>query len=143
MRSAIFTGLRVLTATLVAFMILSALLVVTAAAAFPMGGGEYHAIFAYSEGGRIGAALQVFGTYASALGLGSMVLIVCRFPLPWQGVACIASAVGEVTWLRIYQGPMQSMPFRVVTFAGFVVMPIVIFALSRGAWRFQRERRLE
>ncbi|PWF54671.1 hypothetical protein C7C56_005805 [Massilia glaciei] len=69
--------------------------------AFPMGGGVFHAMFAYTEAGREGVALQMFGLLAASTLISNFVLQFFRSGVPWWGLAILGSAACADSWLDV------------------------------------------
>ena len=59
----------------------------------PIGGGEFHAIFAYSDGGRVGVAMRVYVEHIALACLATFLLILLRYPAHWTLVATVATLV--------------------------------------------------
>lgn len=103
-------------------------------AVFPWGGGEFHAMFAYTSQGRLGAALSAWRASVFILGLAAVAFPVW-VPLRWWVITLLAILVGVDHWWAVYAWRPQSPGFhRAVTWLLFA-MPVVILLLSgAGAW---------
>jgi hypothetical protein len=113
-----------------AFFIFRTLVVLASVFAFPIGGGEFHAIFAYSGGGRIGPALHACAVYVGALAMGVLILILLRYPLSWRGVGWIAAVTGTLSWLRVCAWPTQSPLFRIVAMLALFAIPPMLLGVA-------------
>ncbi|MCC6772698.1 MAG: hypothetical protein IT360_16010 [Gemmatimonadaceae bacterium] len=127
------------------FFALRAAIVLATAFTFPAGGGEFHAMFAYSASGRIGTAMLLYAVYLGALLPCAVVLSAMRYPFAHTGIARIASAAGMLSWWPVCRWPGQSLAFRAVAVAGLLAMPWVMHRVCdvgawRGAWRRRRWR---
>jgi len=98
-------------------------------AAFTGAGREFHAVFAYSNGGRVDAALKVF---AVDIIMGASVCLVCivyRYPLPWYAVGIIVGLITAGHWWDIYWYAHAGESFRrSIMPLGFAVPPVIVLA---------------
>ena len=130
-------------AGVVTFFALRAAIVLAAAFAFPIGGGEFHAMFAYSATGRFGTAVLVYAVYLGALVPCVVALSAIRYPFTPTGIARIASVVGMLSWWPVCLWPTQSLASRAVALAGLLAMPWVMYRVCRVMslrWRRSRLR---
>lgn len=109
-----------------AFAILALGMGVATTLAFPYGGREFHAIFAYWAAGRLVVAVKVYLVYAVALTAGARLLIALRYPLRPITIACIAAVVGAIAWWQIVIWPTQSRSFHFIVMGLFEIMPLLI-----------------
>ena len=130
-------------AGVVMFILFRFAILFAAAIAFPMGGREFHAMFAYSASGRIGTAILVYGVYVGALSACAVVLRVLQNVFSATGIARVASMAGTISWWPVCVWPVQSAAFRVVAVAGLLTMPWVMYRVCRVMslrWRRSRLR---
>lgn len=107
---------------------------------YPIGGGEFHAIFATSGGGRIDVALQVYVAYIVVmLGL-AMLLILSHYPAHGLLIALAASAICCWSWWEICSYPHQTDAFH----SGVVsLLPVIPLPMFYGAqWAMRRRQRI-
>jgi hypothetical protein len=103
---------------------------------FPFGGGEYRAIFAYSDG-YLPAALAAFRVHIGAVVIVLALMIAVRYPLPWAVLALAASAVGCRYWWSVVAFPYQRSGFRTTLAALLVAIPPICFAVGAGVHRLR------
>lgn len=103
---------------------------------FPFGGGEWHAIFAYSDGYRP-AALLAFRVYLGTVCAAAALLIGLRYPLHWAVVGLAAAAVGVVYWWDIFTYRHQRESFRITLGLMMLAIPPLCFAVC-GAVQYVR-----
>ena len=108
----------------------------------PVGGNEFHEIFAYSGGGRWAVARSVFSEYVMIDLVVAVLLIFFRYPLHWIIVIVIAAAITWLSWLRICLFPCQSASFHhaclpYLWIVPFLIVPVGFIAhvLSRRFFR--------
>lgn len=102
--------------------------------AFPFGGGEFHAMFAYTHAGRPEAALAAWRASVLILGLAALVFP-AWIPLPWWVHALLASGVGVQHWWMVCTWQPQSAAFHQAVMRLLVAMPVTILLLTgTGAW---------
>lgn len=116
-----------------AFLVLVVNLQLSSFAAFPIGGGEYHAIFAYTESGRVEPALIAFVVYSVAIGLTSAALLLARLPLDWRVVAILAATLSIVSWFGIVRWSAGIVPLGYVSLALLPVAPAIALIVTRLA----------
>src|SRR5215208_1928238 len=107
-------------AALLVLVLLSAL---ASFAAAPFGGGEYHLIFAYSDTGRLGAALYIYAVLVGTLAAVSGALLALGYPLRWVQLSGLASMVGIARWWGILTWGRQSPEFHAAAWALLVSIP--------------------
>lgn len=114
---------------------------------FPIGGGEYHAIFAYSDTGRLDSALVAYTIYASSLVSTAIALRLVGLSLSWWSVALVATGVGVQAWLGIATWQPRSVAFGRISVGLLAALPALLgvsiwFAYSRlstqRTWRLVR-----
>jgi hypothetical protein len=112
---------------------------------FPIGGGIWHVMFAYTQEGDLVGARFVFAGYILATVFITGFLCWTRYPLPWQKRAVVAGAVALCAWLPVLL-PDRAGPVFVAQ--GLLLAPLLpITAFAIGAWserrRITRKRRRE
>jgi hypothetical protein len=128
--------------TVLAALILAQVMIMASVAVFPMGGGEYHAIFAYTETGRLGAALKAYGTYLLSLAVPAGLLVWSGYPARWWLVASVAAAVGLLAWWGICTWEPQGIGFHTAVIALLPGFPAVLFGVCWVAARRSARRRV-
>ena len=111
---------------------------IAAFAMFPIGGGEYHAIFAYTDAGRIRPALVAYTTYLGFLTVAAGVLVWTRYPARWWLIAAAAAVVGLRAWWGICTWEPQAAAFHTTVVALLPGFPMVLFPVC---WALARHRR--
>lgn len=96
----------------------------------PVGGQEFHEIFAYSGGGRWDVALRVFAEYVMIDSAIAFLMIFFRYPLHWFIVIVIASAIAWLNWLRVCLFPYQSAGFHRASLACLLIIPFLILPVG-------------
>lgn len=125
----------------VAWLVFAAVMMVCAHAVamslvFPFGGGEFHAMFAYTSEGRVDAAFAAWR--ASVLILGAAALVFAAWiPLPWWTSALFAVAVGLVHWWHVvdWRWTPQSPRFHRTVVELFIAMPFTILLIAAAGAR--------
>lgn len=115
--------------TVVLFLCAVILLVMSSLAlsmAFPVGGGHFHAIFAYTDEGRLEPALIAYAWGVGVLTLTAMLLLLLRYPLSWA-IALVASLIGLRDWWSVCSWIPQSSHFHRVALLLLPLIPAVIF----------------
>ena len=107
-------------------------------AAFPFGGGLYHAVFAYSSGGAFGSAL-----YGYQVGIGTLTgtltaLLLLRFPVRRWVLSIVATLIGLWFWLGIVLWEPQSPGFHRFALVLLVPIPPILFAPTLAASLYDR-----
>jgi hypothetical protein len=105
---------------------------------FPIGGGEYHAIFAYTPDGRVRVALITFATYLASLIAITVLLVWRRYPIPWWMIGAAASVVGLWAWWGIVSWGRQSPSFHATVLPLALAFPLVLLSVSWGMARLSR-----
>ena len=105
---------------------------------FPIGGGQFHAIFAYSDEGRLQPALVTYIVEVGALALTALSLLVLHYPLRWWVVASVASCVGISEWWLVCSWEPQSIDFNKVVMLLLPIIPTVIFFVCAVVTWYQR-----
>ena len=106
----------------------------------PVGGGEFHLIFAYSEGGRVGTAIWVLGeSLVLALVLALLVRLV-RIPVPWWLVAGVMTAIVLIHWWSIMTFPYAGRSFRLATASLTPIVPGILIKVLFGLERRRRAK---
>jgi hypothetical protein len=106
--------------------------------AFPFGGGEFHAMFAYTDAGRLSAAVQAFCVHTGALCLAASVLVLIRYPLSWRGVAAVTTAAGCLYWWDVVTWRPQSEEFHRAVLLLMPVIPLCAFGASAAVHGLMR-----
>lgn len=101
--------------------------------AFPFGGGEYHYVFAYSDGGRVDAALHVFAVYVVSAGITTWALVTVRFPVRWWMALLIAVVLTQLRWAGFVEFPGQSAEFHRVALTLLLAAPLPVVLISLPA----------
>ena len=108
--------------------------------AFPIGGGEFHAMFAYTAEGRLGVAVRVYGQLLVVLAAVAALLVARGAPLPWWAVAAVGSALGLRYWWAVCAWQPQSAPFHETALAPLPGIPVATFAAAALAARWRTRR---
>ena len=112
---------------------------------FPYGGGEFHAVFAYSQGGRIDMAWYTWRVSVAILG-GAAVAVALWLPLRWWMVAGVVCWVGVVHWWAVWTWRWQSPEFHRAAGLLLLAMPPAVLLIAgagaaiRAAWGKPRPR---
>lgn len=138
MRSLVPRILRALVLAAVLFGFLRWLGFVASSIAFPFGGGEFHAMFAYTDEGHLPAALRAFYVQTGALWLAAALLVVARYPLPWWGIAAVSAVTGVWYWWGVVSWEPQSRGFHLAVLGLMAVIPVGAVAVSAIADRVAR-----
>lgn len=80
--------------------------------AFPIGGGAFHAMFAYSEGGRSEVAFLYFGYIVIACVIANFLLEFFRVGVPWWWLALVSVFVSFMEWDAVTMWTPVSSEFR-------------------------------
>lgn len=139
-RSTVPRLLRSLVLALVVFGFFRWLAFAVSSIAFPFGGGEFHAMFAYTDAGRLSAAVRAFSAQVGALCVAAAGLIVARYPLPWWAIAATTSAAGALYWWEVVSWEPQSHAFHTAVIALWAAVPACVFAVSALTARMLRRR---
>ena len=121
-----------------AVLTLYAAVLLYSAYAFPFGGGEFHAMFAYSDG-HLPAVLTTLRVYLTAGCAVGALLVAAGYPLHWATVALAASATVGSFWWTVYTFPHQSGAIHDAIRLLFLPIPPACFAACGGA-HLLRER---
>ena len=100
---------------------------VAAAIAFPFGGREFHAVFAYSGEGRLDVAWKVYLLYVGTLAGVARLLIAVGYPLKPSAVAWIATVVCALQWWQVVAWAPKSLAFEVVAVLLMWAIPLLVF----------------
>jgi len=92
----------------------------------PVGGQEFHEVFAYSGGGRWDVARRVFAEYVMIDSVIAFLMIFFRYPLHWFIVIVIASAIAWLNWLRVCLFPYQSVNFHHACLPYLLIIPFLV-----------------
>ncbi|MFL5539842.1 MAG: hypothetical protein ACJ8J0_12655 [Longimicrobiaceae bacterium] len=106
---------------------------------FPFGGGEFHAMFAYTSQGRVDAAFAAWR--ASVLILGAAALVFAAWiPLPWWTAALLAAGAGMAHWWHVvvWRWSPQSPHFHRTVVILFVAMPFAILLIAAAGALLRR-----
>ena len=127
------------TVGVIAFVILNFATSLAAAIAFPFGGREFHAMFAYTGEGRLDVAWKVYLIYVGTLAGVARLLIAARYPLRPEVVAWIATAECALMWWQVVAWQPQSREFHVITVLLFWAIPFLVFGpvllTTKSMWR--------
>jgi len=92
-------------------------------------GGECHAIFAYSSGGRPDVARRVFLEYVGSVSVAAAALILLRYPGHWLVTTLLAAAIAWCRWRQIVWFPLQSTELHELSrWRMLWVFPVVVTA---------------
>lgn len=80
--------------------------------AFPIGGGVFHAMFAYTATGRADVAMQMFGLLAASALVSNFVLQFFGSGVPWWGLAILGAAACADSWLDVTTWSPAAPEFR-------------------------------
>ncbi len=123
---------------LIAFLILNFVKNLAAALAFPFGGREFHAMFAYTGEGRLDVAWRVYLLYILTMAGAAQLLIALRFPLRPATVAWIAAFQAVLLWRPVIAWRPQSAEFHAVAVLLWWASPFLVFGsiavTTRGMW---------
>lgn len=112
-------------------------------ARFPWGGGEFHAMFAYTSEGRIDVAHLAWRWSVGILGVAAT-LFASWIPLRWWVTALLACAVGMWHWWHVVAWEFPVSPrFHQHAIALFIALPptvLLIAAAGVGIRRIARRR---
>jgi hypothetical protein len=99
--------------------------------AFPFGGGEFHAMFAYTLEGRVDAAFAAWRASVAILGVAALVFAVW-IPLPWWASALLAAGAGMAHWWHVvaWRWSPQSPHFHHTVVTLFVAMPFAVLLIA-------------
>jgi hypothetical protein len=99
-------------------------------ARFPFGGGEFHAMFAYTQEGRIDVAHLAWRWSVGILGITAVVFAVW-IPLRWWVTALLACAVGMWHWWHVvtWEYPVSAR-FHQHAVALFVALPVTVLLIA-------------
>jgi hypothetical protein len=106
--------------------------------AFPYAGGEFHAIFAYSDG-RLPAAYLAFRVYVGTVCAVAALLVAVGYRLPWGVVALAAAVTAGRYWWHVYTWPRgQSEAFHRTAGLLLIAIPLITFAACGAAHSLRR-----
>ncbi len=101
--------------------------------AFPYGGGEFHATFAYSDG-HLPAAYLAFRVHVGTVCAGAALLVAAGYRLPWRVVALAAAVTAGRYWWQVYTWPLgQSGAFHRTAGLLLIAIPLIAFAVCGAA----------
>jgi hypothetical protein len=106
---------------------------------FPIGGGEFHAMFAYTSDGRVEVAFAAWRASVLILGFAA-IAFGFWIPLPWWVASLMAVVVGVVHWWQVCAWTPQSPAFHGAVVGLLVAMPFAVLLISsvgvllRRAW---------
>jgi hypothetical protein len=114
---------------ILAFIIILQLNVLVTLVLHPIGGGEYHEIFAYSNSGRIDVALRVYAEYIIIACVLNILLILLRYPSNWILLSIINFFTTWFQWRGICYFPYQSIEFhKACKTLLYTIFPIVMLS---------------
>ncbi len=120
-------ALLVIRDTLAAIVVLVLASVILSVLAFPFGGGVYHFVFAYSDGGRLQSALFAYAVLVLVPGATAWALLTVGLSVRWWVCVGLAIALGGAQWLGIATYEGASPGFRRIAMAQLVmVVPVVL-----------------
>jgi hypothetical protein len=107
-------------------------------AAFPIGGGEFHAMFAYSDG-NLSAAYVAFCVYVGTVCAVAALLVATGYRLPWAVLALAATAVAGVYWWDVYTWDYgHSRVFHRTVGVMLLTIPVIASAACGAAHALRR-----
>lgn len=105
---------------------------------FPFGGGELHAMFAYTQEGRIDAAHLAWRWIVGTLGVAAVVFA-AWIPLRGWVSALLACAVGMLHWWQVVAWPFAvSARFHQHAVALFVALPVTVLLIAAAGEGIRR-----
>lgn len=109
--------------------------------AFPFIGGEFHAMFAYSDG-HLPAAWVAFRVHVGAVCAVAAVLVAAGYRLPWTVLALAAALTAGSYWWDVYTWP-RGQPAAFHRTAGLLLaaIPPLAFAACGAAHALRRRLR--
>ncbi len=112
--------------------------------AYPIGGGEFHAIFAYSRGGQIDVAHHVFLLYVvSALVFAGFLITMLRVRLHWALIGTFAATPPLLDWWGVCTFPSASASFYGSVYPLLFTIPPIVMICSYGFSRSASKSELE
>lgn len=108
--------------------------------AFPTGGGEFHAMFAYTDAGRLDQAYATWWTSVTTLAIVAA-LLVWTTPVRWWLLATFGSAVGLRHWWDVVTWEPQSAAFHEVVTWLLAAIPPTLFLACAAAEGVRRALR--
>ena len=124
---------------LLAFIIVFQIGILVTVLLHPVGGGEYHEIFAYSSIGRLDVALWVYAEYVITGCALCFLLIFFRYPLSWVSLSIITFFIAWFRWWGICYFPYQSIEFhKVCKLLLYAIFPIIILNGFVARWLSDR-----
>ena len=98
--------------SIMAFAIISEVHVITGLFLHPVGGHEFHEIFAYDPWGRWEVASKVYIEYVALSSFLAFALILLRFPAHWIVIMLMANSIAWMKWWLICSFPVESILFH-------------------------------
>jgi hypothetical protein len=109
---------------------------------FPMGGGEYHAMFAYSDG-NLAAAYLAFRVHVGTVCAVAALLVARGCRVPWAVLALAATAIAGRYWWSVYTWGGQRPEFHRVAGLLLLAIPVIAFAACGAAHALRRRMRVK
>lgn len=110
---------------------------IVSAFAFPYGGGEFHAMFAYSDG-WLPAAYRAFRVYVGTVCAVAGLLVAAGYRLPWNVLALAAAGTACRYWWSVYTWEGQSPVFHRTAGVLLLAIPPIAFAVCGTAHAIRR-----
>jgi hypothetical protein len=105
---------------------------------FPYLGGEFHAMFAGSDG-YLPAAYLAFSVHVGTVCAVAALLVAGGYRLPWGVVALAAAVTAGGYWWHVYTWPRgQSEVFHRTSGLLFIAIPVIAFAACAAAHALRR-----
>ncbi len=108
--------------------------------AFPIGGGPFHAMFAYSEAGRQGVAMEMYGLLVAAGLISNVVLQFFRSGVPWWGLAFLGYAACADSWQDVVTWSPAAPAFRHLVELLAWSLPVACLSSSVGVYWVVRQK---
>lgn len=105
---------------------------------FPFADGEFHAMFAYSDG-HLPAAFLAFRVRVGAVCVVAALLVAAGYRLRWQLLALVASVTAGGYWWDVYTWHRgQSEVFHRTVGLLLLAIPVIAFAVCSAAHALRR-----
>jgi hypothetical protein len=102
--------------------------------AFPIGGGEYHAMFAHTEDGHVAEAVHAYAVHIGILACTVMLLIATGYPTWWWALAISAALLSYYYWWPVVSWEPTSERFTLVSLALLILIAPLIAGAAFAAY---------